>query len=168
MSGDSAARRHPEDVVALVNALVVLLLPPLVVSLAMTLFPSRSAGTTVHADESFAADAARAAESFAAFEIVLLPFAPVAGWRSWVHAKRYREGLATGWQGVFEGGAAGFVGALIPLFPAIVMRPAQSLPYVIAYAGGAMILGCVFGLILCVSALAVLRMLGVRFNSTPA
>ena len=79
MSEDSAVRRHPEDVVALVNALVVLLLPPLAIWLAMTLFPGHSAGTTVHADESFAANAARAAEGFAAFEIVLLPFAPVAG-----------------------------------------------------------------------------------------
>jgi len=168
MAEASPARRHPEDVVAIANTLVVLLLPPLAIWLAMTFFPSPSAGTTVHADESFAANAARAAEGFAVFEMVLLPFAVVAGWRSWVHARRYRQGVSTGWQGVLEGGAAGFLGALIPLLPAIAMRPTQSPPYIITYAGGSMILGCAFGLVLCISALAILWMLGVRFNSTPA
>ena len=57
---------------------------------------------------------------------------------------------------------------MIPLLPAIVMRPNQSLPYILVYAGASMILGCVFGLVLCLSTLAVLRVLGVRFNATPA
>jgi hypothetical protein len=171
MSEDSAARRHPEDVVAFVNALVVLLLPPLLIWLGMTLFPSSSAGSTVHADESFAANAARAAEGFAMFEIVLLPFAVAAGWRSWVHARRYRQGLASGWLGIVEAGLAGFLPAALLLLRATLpwRAPASLMAgYVLFYAGGSMILGLAFGVVLCVSALAVLRILGVRFNATPA
>jgi hypothetical protein len=169
MFEDSAARRHPEDVVAFVNTLVVLLLPPFLIWLGMTFFPSSS--TTVHADESFAANAGRAAVAFAMFEIVLLPFAAAAGWRSWVHARRYREGLGSGWQGVPEGGLAAFLPAALLMLRATLpwRAPAPLMTgYILFYAGGSMILGFAFGFVLCVSALAVLRILGVRFNSTPA
>jgi hypothetical protein len=168
VTDDSGVRWRPELVAAFVNASVVALLPPVALFAAMFFFPGASATTTVHADETFAGNAWRAIEFFVVAQMFLAPFALLAGWRTWVHARRYCRGLGTGWQGVVEGGAAGFVRSMIVLLPGIVTRPTEALPYIIVYGGGATILGLVCGSFLWLSAMVTLRMLGVRFAAVAA
>ena len=92
------------------------------------------------------------------FLVVLIsPLALLVGWRTWVHAQRYREGRGTGWQGVIEAGAVGAGIALWILAAPIVMHPAQAPPYVIFYGGAALILGLLIGLVLRMTAILVLR-----------
>ena len=93
-----------------------------------------------------------------AYLMVFLPLAIVAGWRTWVHASRYREGRGRGWQGVAEAGGLGLILALGVLARGIVTRPAEAPPYVIFYGGVALILGVALGLILRVTALIVLKL----------
>ncbi|HYM23230.1 MAG TPA: hypothetical protein VEU08_08480 [Vicinamibacterales bacterium] len=165
MGGADAARRRPEVVAAFVNAFVVLLLPALI-GIGVTLFPPNSLGTTVYADNSFAASAARLSEGLAVVEIPLLPFAMLAGWRTWVHAKRYIDGQSDGWRGVLEGSAAGFLGALLVLLPACIVRPLQAPPYVIVYGGGAAVLGLAFGLVLALTTFVTLWVLGAEQSAS--
>jgi hypothetical protein len=90
--------------------------------------------------------------------IPFVPFALIVGWRTWVHAKRYRQGQGTGWQGVAEGGAIGFVFALIILRIGIVTRPAEAPPYVLVYGGLAVIVGLAIGVVLRLTGILVLKL----------
>jgi hypothetical protein len=163
---DSPARRHPEDVAAFVNALLTLCLPPALLMLGMFVFPSTS--VTVRPERPFFASAVLRLNDFASVMIPLAPFAVLAGWRTWVHAQRFRDGRGRGWQGVLEGGAAGLVSALFVLSRAIATRPTEALPYIVAYGGGAALLGLGFGLLLWTTAHIVLKLLGVRSKGTAA
>ena len=86
----------------------------------------------------------------------LSPFALLAGWRTWVHARKWQEGVGTGWQGVVEAGATGLAVALILLAPGIVTRPLEAPPYVAFYGSAALILGLIVGLILRITAVTYL------------
>jgi hypothetical protein len=88
---------------------------------------------------------------------VASPFVMVAAWRTWVHARRLRQGLGTGWSGVLEAGALGLALALLVLAPGIVFRPLEAPPYVVAYGGGAVVVGLTIGLVLRGAALIALR-----------
>ena len=59
--------------------------------------------------------------------------------------------------GVAEAGASGLILALLYLAPGIVTRPAEAPPYVIAYGGGALLLGVAVGLFLRTTAILVLK-----------
>ena len=88
--------------------------------------------------------------------LVLLPFAAIAAWRTWVHAKRWpRE---RGWQGVAEAGLCGFGTALLYLAPGIVTRPTEAPGFVLVYGGAALILGLLVGLFLRTAAVLLLRL----------
>jgi hypothetical protein len=163
---DNAARRHPEDVAAFVNALLTLFLPPALSMLAAFVVPSTS--VTVRPERSFFASAWLFLSAFASILIPLVPFSLLAGWRTRVHARRYREGRGSGWQGVLEGGVLGFVAALVVLSRGIATRPREALPYIIVYGGGAALLGLAFGLVLRTSGHIVLKQLGVRSKGTMA
>ena len=89
--------------------------------------------------------------------LALFPFALLAGWRTWVYAKRWCDQQDRGWRAVAEAGACGLIPALLYLAPGIVMRPAEAPPYVIAYGGGALLLGVVVGLFLRMTAILVLK-----------
>jgi len=92
--------------------------------------------------------------------VVAMPFAMVAAWRTWVHARLRRQGQGSGWKGVLEGGALGLALALLVLAPGIVLSPLQALPYVVAYGGLATAIGLVIAFVLRLVALAVLRRIG--------
>ena len=149
-------QRRSESVAAVVNGLLVMLLPLAVVV----------AGSTINLDNfdgSVTADVPGAPRMWATIRtlipasLVLFPFALLAGWRTWVYAKRWCDQQDRGWWAVAEAGACGLIPALLYLAPGIVMRPAEAPPYVMAYGGGALLLGVVVGLFLRTTAILVLK-----------
>jgi hypothetical protein len=83
----------------------------------------------------------------------------VTAWRTWVHARNWREHRGRGWQGVAEGSAVGFAVALLILLPSIIRRPLDAPPYVLAYGGLAAIVGLVIACVLRLVAVLVLTTL---------
>jgi hypothetical protein len=148
-------QRRSEIVAAVVNGLLVLLLPLAVLA----------AGSTIDQDDfdaSVTADVPGAPRMSATIRIltrtslVLFPFALLAGWRTWVYARRWCDQQDRGWLAVAEAGACGLIVALLYLAPGIVTRPAEAPPYVIAYGGGALMSGLVVGVFLRTMAVLVL------------
>jgi hypothetical protein len=78
----------------------------------------------------------------------ILPFAAVAGWRTYVHAKRSRELGTTGWRGVAEAGVLGLGLSLLLLLPGTVRQPSKALPYLIVYGAMGLVSGLAVGLVL--------------------
>ena len=153
-------RRPPEQVAAAVNALVVMLIPSgLLLAYLMTPTPGNTVVARVSPLWVLVLDWM--------FQISLLftPFVGlgfVAGWRTLVHASRYRQRQGTGWRGVAEAAGLGFLVALLVLSHGILTRPLEAPPYIVAYGGGAAILGLVLGLILRGTALLALTLAGER------
>jgi hypothetical protein len=58
--------------------------------------------------------------------LVMLPFALLAAWRTWVHAKRWLEFGTSGWEGVGEAAACGLATLLVMLLPGIPRAPDSS------------------------------------------
>ena len=150
-------QRRSESVAAVVNGLLVMLVPLAVLA----------AGNNVNPDDfdaSVTADVPGAPRMWATIQIlipaslVLLPFALLAGWRTWVYARRWCDQQDRGWRAVTEAGACGLIVALLYLAPGIVTWPAEAPPYVIAYGGGALLLGLVVGLFLRTTAVLVLKL----------
>ena len=148
-------QRRSEIVAAVVNGLLVLLLPLAVLA----------AGSTIDQDDfdaSVTADVPGAPRMSTTIRIltrtslVLFPFALLAGWRTWVYARRWCDQQDRGWLAVAEAGACGLIVALLYLAPGIVTRPAEAPPYVIAYGGGALMSGLVVGVFLRTMAVLVL------------
>lgn len=152
-------RRRQEMVAAFVNALIVWSLPASVSGL---LAIGRSLGIganesaiTVHPPgwTPLVPIAATALQ----FGFVMLPFAALAGWRTWVHARRRLELGTSGWQGVVEAGACGLATLLVILLPGIFSHPLQALPYIVGYGGLAALCGLLVGLLLRTAAVIVLK-----------
>lgn len=156
------ARRfdRPATIVALVNAVVVEVLPVVVMWLLVTFSPSHSAGTTVVGQLPAGEHYARLVTTVGAYVVALAPFAMAAAWRTFVHTKRWLETGASGWRGILEAGACGLAGALIVLLPGIVTKPLQAPPYVIAYGGLSAIIGLALGLVLWTTATLTLKLFG--------
>src|SRR5262249_4095064 len=93
--------------------------------------------------------------------LVFTPFvglAAIAGWRTLVHARRYREQRGGGWRGVIEAGAVGLFIALVVLARGIVTRPREAPPYVVVYGGAALLIGLGVGVILRFTAIFVIKL----------
>ncbi len=151
--------RQPETVAAYVNATLVLLVPvglAIAASIGMWLTPSNSS-TTAHATP-LPERMLLGVAAVALFVVLFLPLAVIAGWRTWVHARRYRNLEGGGWRGVFEAGVLGFFIAIWILRRGIETRPADAPPYVIAYGGGAALIGITIGLILRTVAVVTLKL----------
>jgi hypothetical protein len=153
-------RQHPENVAAVINAALTLVLPAV---LLLTLFvvhrvsvTDSNTSVTVHPERSFFSLTSEFLSAWRALTGPFVPLALIAGWRTRVHARRYRDGRGTGWQGVVEAGLLAFMVALLVLSRGIATRPIDALPYVIMYGGAAALLGLVFGLVLRTTARAVL------------
>jgi hypothetical protein len=151
-------RRRPEDVAAIVNALLVVLMPFGALLVGSLIFDDNS--VTVRPSRSGIVSAATLVYQIGFVVALFVPLALLAGWRTWVHARRYRERQGTGWQGVAEAGALGIILALAVLAHGILSRPADALPYVVFYGGAALILGLAIGVVLRMTALLVLRVQG--------
>ena len=149
--------RRPEDLAAIVNGLIVFLGPFALVVLGSLIFDSdTNASVTVRPPG--ASRFASLVLMFVEMTLVLLPFATLAAWRTWVHAARWHERQDAGWQGVAEAGATGFLIAIACLVQGILTRPTEAPPYVIAYGGAALVLGLLVGLVLRTTAVVVLKL----------
>jgi hypothetical protein len=150
-------RRHPEASAAVLNGLLILLVPLLFVGIESYLPDGpRDASVTVFATpRSVVGELTKLGPAV----LVLLPFATLSAWRTWVHARNRREAGGTGWRGVAESGATALGIALFVLAPGIVTRPSEAPPYVLFYGGSALILGLLVGAVLRTTALLFLRCL---------
>jgi hypothetical protein len=151
---------RPATLVALVNAIVVMLLPVAAVG-AIALFAndSRNTSATVRGSLPASERYAQLAQIIVWYVLALSPFAMAAAWRTFVHAKLWLAQQEAGWRGVLEAGACGFVAAVVVLLPGIVTRPMEAPPYVLAYGGMCLILGLAVGLILWTTATVTLHLL---------
>jgi hypothetical protein len=154
-----AVRRRSEVLAALVNGLLVELLPS---GVSATSAIGRSLGigasenlVTVHPPEwtPLTPIAATAIQ----FGLLMLPVAGLAVWRTWVHAKRWRDVGTRGWQGVAEAAACGLVTLLVFLLPGMFTHPIQVLPYIVSGGGLAVLMGLLVGLLLRTTAVIVLK-----------
>ena len=153
-------RRRPEAVAALVNGLIVWLLPTGISAL-VTIGGGLGLGasdtnTTVHADGWTPLDPIMA--TALQFGLVTLPFAAVAAWRTWIHAKRRRELGTSGWQGVGEAGACGLLAVLVLLGPGILSHPTLAMPFLLVYGAFAVLIGLLIGTLLRGIAVMVLKL----------
>ena len=145
---------RPALVVALVNGLVVYLLP-LAFAGAVALFGSdygNGSTRVVGVDPNRAYVWSRRLTSVGTYLAVLAPLALAAAWRTFVHAKRWLEHGRWGVTGIAEGALCGFAAAVIVLLPGILTTPTQAPPYVLAYGGLASVLGLGVGAILWMTA----------------
>jgi len=140
---------HAEKAAALTNFLLILLIG------AGFMMASGPDGTHVHSNPT------KAAFQNAALLVILLaavvaPLAAVASWRTWVHARGFLTRHTTGWLGVLEAGALGFVLTLPIVLPGAVARQFNPGPWGqpqafllgLAYVGGYGLLGLAVGLVL--------------------
>ena len=88
----------------------------------------------------------------------LVPLSFIAGWRTYVHAKRWLLTHDRTWRGVFEGGLCGFLCVLPSLAAGIVTQPRKAPPYILVYGGLGAIIGLIVGLVLRTTALSTLRL----------
>jgi hypothetical protein len=152
-------KRHPELVAAVLNGVLCLSLPFLFLTARHYLIGNSSnSSVTVSARDPSVSDMTRFLR-LAQPILVLLPFAMLAAWRTWVHAKQWGQGRGAGWRGVAEAGACGLAVALANMAPGILARPAEAPPYILVYGGFATVLGLLVGLILRAAALFWLRLL---------
>ena len=94
------------------------------------------------------------------------PLAALAVWRTWVHATRWQMHRRT-WWGVAEAGATGALSVMVLLGPTVLVVSVakRSLEGIVAIAGYAVIfglVGLVVGLVLQLTAIAVLKIASLR------
>lgn len=147
---------RPELLAAIINASVMLFVPLVLYVAAVVAFNASNVAR------------ARVSTNFefllrTIFEIGLsfTPFvalAAVSGWRTLVHARRYREQHGGGWQGVIEAGVIGLLSALAVLARGIISRPRDAPPYIVIYGGAALLIGLAIGVVLRFTAISVIKL----------
>lgn len=157
---------RPATVAALVNAVLVFVLPVATVMILMAVKPGAGTGATaVGVDPDRAAALARKLRMMAGYLAFMSPFAMAAAWRTFVHARRWLDGTATGTRGILEGALCGFAGAVLVLLPGIATKPLQAPPFVIAYGGLSAIIGLAIGTILWLCATVTLKLVAAATSS---
>ena len=147
----------PESVAAAVNAAIVVLLPVILLA-AGSLVLNSDSNTSVTVRPPGAPVIGPVILLLAHVACSTLPFATLAGWRTWVYATRWQEQRRGSWLAVAEAGGWGLAVTLVILAPGIVTRPMDAPPYLIGYGGFAVLVGLVLGLVLRTAALIVLRL----------
>jgi uncharacterized membrane protein YhaH (DUF805 family) len=146
-----------ERVAAVVNGLLVVLLP-LAILVAVSSINLDQSDASVSADVPGSPRLQTMVPTLIRMTFVLVPFALLAGWRTWVYARRWCDRQDRGWRAVGEAGACSLILALLYFAPGIVTRPAEAPPYVIVYGGAALLLGVLVGLFLRTTAILVLEL----------
>jgi len=91
---------------------------------------------------------------------VIVPFALLAGWRTFVHARCYRQGRGRGWLGVLEAGATALGVLLVFLGPMLLRAPefGAAVLGAVIYGSYALSMGLLTGMVLRLTALLALWM----------
>lgn len=148
----------PEDLAAILNALVILLIP-LLLLVAFFVHQATDMDAPVRpSGNHFFSDLPGAL-------MIFVPFAPLAvitGSRTRTHVRAYLAGTENRWRGVLEGAALGAVIPLALLIRPALERPQQAAPYLIAYGGIGLTIGLTLGLILTGTALLALKIVARR------
>ena len=155
--GSSPLRTRPEAIAGIVNAVVIMLIPAALL-LAGAMSASEGGNALAYTGTPSEIAAKKFADRILPVLLAVLMFSPVAafaGWRTWVHARRYRQG-ETGGRGVLEAGMAGLLIALVALAVPTVRNPSQAPPYLIVYGGGSFLVGLLLGCVLWITAVAAL------------
>jgi hypothetical protein len=145
-------QRKPEDVAAVVNAILVVLLPFVLLALLRL-----GGGNTSRFIVASGPDS-RSHQHFP-FSMMLMmsPLALVAGWRTHVYARRRREHGADGWRGVVEAAVFGAAVMLVLWIPAMLLDPRAAFPYMLPSIPAAFAAGLLVGVILRFTALLTLK-----------
>jgi hypothetical protein len=128
---------------ALINAALIALLPLWLELLGRITDSSRG-----HTAVAVSADSVSLLQGLVPFVPVLVGLALIAGWRTYVHSRRYLVSGARGWNAVIEPGMVGMIITFYLLAPVLVEHPVSGSLYVALYTVGALILGCAIGLVL--------------------
>lgn|SRR5262245_12055555 len=150
---------RPATLVAVVNFVVVQLLPIVVMWLLTTFRSTNSSGTTVVGRLPTGEHYARLIMHATQYVMFFSPFAMAAAWRTFVHTRRWLETGASGWIGILEAGLCGFGATFLVLFPSVVFlhSPLEWFPYLLAYGRLTFVVGLGFGVVLWTTATLVLR-----------
>jgi len=89
---------------------------------------------------------------------VIVPFALLAGWRTFVHAQRYRQGHGRGWLGVLEAGVTALGVVSLFVVPLALNEPGEAVLIVVVYGSIVLSMGLLAGMVLRLTALLVLWM----------
>lgn len=146
-------------VVALLNALVVYLLP-LAFATTVSFFATNfgnSSTRVVGVDPDRAVVWSRRIAFVGAYLTMVAPLAFAAAWRTFVHARRWLAYGRRGVIGIGEGAVCGFAAAVLVLLPGIVTSPTRAPGFVLAYGGLASVIGLAVGAILWVTATVALH-----------
>jgi len=153
---------------AVVNGVVVLLLPALGVLLFYTVhdaFPERFPTAAVHAHPISPIGHAYRAGIIGLF--LMLPLACVAAWRTWVHATRWQRQQRTA-RGIAEAGCVGVLLVIAMLAPlAVASRSIGAFFAIPIYAAIGGLVGLVLGVVLHLTAVAVLKLVSLRGKPAP-
>ena len=145
---------------ALVNGLVMALLPLAYMVVVGSLVSESSNGSTTVRPSGAPGPASAAVSLWLQMWKILLPLSIIAGWRTFVYARRWSAREDRTWRAVFESGVCGFLYMMLVLARGIATQPMNAPPYVIVYGGIAFLVGLVVGLVLRTTALLVLRVCG--------
>jgi len=147
----------PQAIAAAVNGIIVMFGPALIVYVGMMMWPNMNPPVRPPG-------ASPGINSVLLAFPLMSPFAAVAAWRTWVHAKKRRERGTSGLQGVAEGALFGFLVVAVPMAMIVshsaraAESPAGAVRYVLAYAIIGLVVGLVSGVILWFSATLVLKL----------
>ena len=123
--------REPEMLAAFVNAVVVPCLPSIGVGIGM-LKALNDPGYSWNVHPANWSPWPQVIGFFAGSSVFMSPFALLAAWRTWVHARRWRSGSpGRSLRGVAEAGACGLGVAVLILLRPSIERPTQGPPYLI-------------------------------------
>jgi hypothetical protein len=149
--------RRLASLTALVNGVVFSLMPLLVMLVGSTLAQESSTSTIVRPQGAPPVWLV-AVWTWRQGWPALLPLSFIAGWRTFVHARRWLITSDRSWRGVFEAGICGFLCAMPILAPGIVTQSTKAPPYILVYGGLGAIIGLIVGLVLRTTALSTLWM----------
>jgi len=140
---DEARIKRVAGRAALFNAALVALLP-----LWLELLRRMTDSSQGHTAVAVSADSVPSLQRLVPFVPVLAGLALIAGWRTYVHSRRYLVSGARGWNAVIEPGVVGMIITFCLLAPVLVADPVSGSRYVAIYAVGVLIVGCAIGLVL--------------------
>ena len=140
---DDARINRAAGVAALINAGLVALVP-----LWLELISRITDSSRGHTAVAVSADRVPSLQRFVTFVPLLAGLGLIAGWRTYVHSRRYLLSGASGWNAVIEPGIVGMISTVCLLAPVLLANPVSGSRYVAIYAAGVLVVGCAIGLLL--------------------